>query len=122
MSGIDGVYAYGYRCLSRLDPKTNMWFLPEILISINFTQLDPDVLIANPSASQKVCDVVIGLTVTEDAILERLQRIPSFPLLPGMNLVAAIVTDLRKVLLSNAWATFGIFQVRLAQCHIIGLY
>lgn len=102
---------YGFSCMQgklEFGPgSTYRWLLPDLLISVNFTELRPDVPMDNPTSSQSVSHIVIGLLNSTDI----LQTTTPFPLIQGANIVASIVGDIRQVFLRPAWSALGILQV-----------
>ncbi|KAF5315033.1 hypothetical protein D9619_007477 [Psilocybe cf. subviscida] len=109
------LYVYSFLCrkATLLDTNTGdkFWFLPDLLININFTMLAPGTPMANPTSIQKASHVVIGLSNSTDSVKNIIQRTIPFALIQGVNLAASIIPDIRQIYSNPALAAFGIFQM-----------
>jgi hypothetical protein len=93
---------------TRLSP--NPFFTPDLLITVNFTSLGRK--IQGFKSSTPALTLLIALanqtSIGTQIIIDRTSPLA---LIPGVNLIAAVTTDIRQVFSKPSLAALGLFQV-----------
>ena len=92
------------------DPSPNPLFSPDLLITVNFTSLGQK--IQGFKSSTSAVTLLISLsnqtTIGTQMVIDR--TLP-LALIPGVNLIGAVTTDIRQVFSKPSFAALGLFQV-----------